>query len=128
MKYGTRTHGGASCEVHACMAVPERMRKDIREISKLYCSPEARHRGDATALLESICRQADEKKMVLMLVPEAYGDEPPLPTAFLTEWYERTFNFRPIQAEPLILARMYDPYRKPVLAEKIGQIITEGIR
>lgn len=128
MKYGTRVHGAASCNVHSCAAVPEYMRKDIREITKVFCAPEARHRGDATALLEEVCREADSKKMVLVLMPKPFGEETPLSAERLAQWYTKAFNFHPIQAEPLIMARMFQPYRKPVLAEKISQIITEGIR
>jgi len=128
MKYGPRKHGAASCEVIACKGVPEKMRKDIREVIKVFCEPDARHRGDATALLEEVCREADAKRMILMISVGPYGDAPPLSKAALVQWYSETFDFRPIQAEPLIMARMFNTLRKPVLAEKVSLIITEGIK
>jgi len=102
------------------------MRKDIREISKVQCPPEARGQGMATAMLQAICKEADSKRMILMLTVEPYGEDAPLTKAQLLEWYTTTFDFNVIQQQPLILARMFNPFPESGLTEKIGQIITEG--
>lgn len=104
------------------------MRKDVREISQLECLPEGRRLGNATELLTNICKEADSKKMILMLTVEPFGDGPQMTKEQLMEWYESTFGFLVIQAEPLILARMSNPSPKSGLTEKIGQIIIEGIK
>jgi N-acetylglutamate synthase-like GNAT family acetyltransferase len=127
MRYGIRKFGGASCLVSAALGVPEKMRKDIREISKLQCDPEQQGQGHATELLRDICKEADTKRMVLMLTVEPYGNSAPLTKDQLADWYGTTFDFNPIQQEPLILARMFNPFPESGLTEKIGQIITEGI-
>ena len=126
MRYGERKFGGATCLVSACLGVPEKMRKDIREISKLECVPSARRGGNATALMKSICEEADAKRMILVLTVNPYGDSP-LSKARLLEWYCETFDFNTIQEVPLILVRQFNPFPKSGLTEKIGQIITEGI-
>lgn len=126
MKYGKREFGGASLEVLQCKGLPEKMQKGTREILNVITEPDERGKGHATALMEAVCREADSKKMILMLSPDPYGDDAPLTRAQLLAWYVNKFHFNPIQHEPLILARMYDPYYQPVLAKKIGQIITEG--
>jgi len=127
MRYGIRKYNEATCLVSACLGVPEKMRKDIREISRLECKPEYRGRGNATALLESICKEADAKKMILMLTVEPFDDSP-MTKEQLADWYGTTFNFNPIQLEPLILARMFNPFPESGLTENIGQIITEGCK
>lgn len=127
MRYGERKFGGATCLVSACLGVPERMRKDIREISKVYTDPDQRGQGHATELLKAVCKEADSKKMVLLLTVEPYGDNPSLTKDQLHEWYGTTFDFHPIQEVPLILVRQFNPFPESGLTEKIGQIITEGI-
>lgn len=82
----------------------------------------------ATELLKSICKEADAKRMVLMLTVDPYGIAPPMTKAQLLEWYITTFDFITIQQTPLILARMFNPFPESGLTEKISQIITEGIK
>lgn len=102
------------------------MHKDVREISKLYCDPAERGKGDATMLLKAICKEADAKKMVLVLVVDPYGDNPPLSKEDLSNWYGSTFDFNTIQANPHIMARMFNPFPESDLAKKVvGQILTE---
>lgn len=127
MRYGIRKFGDASCLVSACLGVPEKMRKDIREISKLECAPQSRGMGLATELMTAVCKEADAKRMILMLTVGPYGEDAPMTKEQLLEWYSTTFDFNTIQAEPLILARMFNPFPESGLTEKIGQIITEGI-
>lgn len=102
------------------------MNKDIREISKVYTEPGERGKGDATALMKALCKEADSKKMILVLVVDPFGEEPPLSKAKLADWYGATFDFNTIQANPHIMARMFNPFPESGLTEKIGQIITEG--
>lgn len=128
MRYGERKFGGATCLVSACLGVPEKMRKDIREISRLECDPEERNKGHATELMKMICREADTKKMILVLTAEPYGEDPPLSVERLADWYGTTFDFNPIQREPLLLARMFNPFPESGLTDKIGSIITEGCK
>lgn len=82
----------------------------------------------ATELMKSICKEADTKRMILLLTVGPYGDNPPMSKGQLLEWYSATFDFNTIQAEPLILARMFNPFPESGLTEKIGQIIVEGIK
>ena len=113
--------------VSACLGVPEKMRKDIREVSKVYTKPGFRGMRMASHLLQKVCEEADAKKMILLLIIEPYGDDPGQTKDQLHEWYSTTFDFHPIQQAPLILARQFNPFPKSGLTEKIGQIITEGI-
>lgn len=126
MRFGTRKFGGASCEVSVCAALPKKMNKDIREISKLHCDPDSRGKGDATALMKMLCKEADSKKMILVLIVDPFGDDAPLSKAQLHEWYGSTFDFNMIQANPLILARQWNPFPESGLTEKISQIILEA--
>lgn len=126
MRYGIRQHGGASCLISAFLAVPERMRKDIRELSKLECKITERGQGHATELMESICKEADSKRMILVLTVGAFGDDAPMNAEQLADWYA-TFDFNTLQKEPLMLVRMFNPFPESGLTAKIGQIITEGL-
>lgn len=109
-----------------CAALPKKMNKDIREISKLHCDPDSRGKGDATALMKMLCKEADSKKMILVLIVDPFGDDAPLSKAQLHEWYGSTFDFNMIQANPLILARQWNPFPESGLTEKISQIILEA--
>lgn len=126
MRYGERKFGAATCSVVNCMGVPERMRKEIREVIKVYCPPGERGQGHATELLKAVCKEADSKRMILLMTVGPFADGP-LSKEKLADWYETTFDFQAIQQEPLILARMFNPFPESGLTEKIGTIITEGI-
>jgi hypothetical protein len=102
------------------------MYKDVREISQLQCEIESRGKGDATELMKILCKEADSKKMILVLTVDPFGDTPPLSKTQLIEWYGTTFDFNTIQTEPHMMARMFNPFPESGLTEKIGQIITEG--
>lgn len=129
MRFGTRKFGGASCEVSICKGLPTKMNKDVREISKLYCDPSERGKGDATELMKNLCKEADSKKMVLVLVVDPYGDDAPLNKEALANWYGATFDFNTIQANPHIMARMFNPFpEREYVGPAISQIITEGVK
>lgn len=127
MRYGERKFGGATCTVKAALGLPKDMQKDVREIVEVYTDPLRRGQGDATKMLHQICKEADAKRMVLMLTVEPFSENQALSKDQLLEWYTTTFDFNTIQAEPLILARMFNPFPESGLTEKMGQIITEGI-
>lgn len=110
MRYGVRKYEGASCLVSNCTAVPEKMRKDIREISQVECKITERGQGHATKLLDDICREADAKRMILVLSVEPFGDIPPLSKEQLQEWYCTSFDFNILQEQPLMLVRMFNPF------------------
>lgn len=126
MKYGVRKFGGASCLISACLAVPEKMRKDIREVSKLECVVAERRQGHATELMRVICKEADAKRMILLLTVGGFGEDPPLDAGQLTDWYA-SFDFNVLQQEPLMLVRMFNPFPELSLTKQVGQIITEGL-
>ena len=127
MKYGERKYEGATCLVSNCLAVPKKMQKDIREISQVYCEIDKRSLGHATEMLKAICKEADSKRMILVLSVGLYG-VPGLTVEQLTEWYSTAFDFHVLQQEPLMLVRMFNPFPESGLTEKVGQIITEGCR
>lgn len=126
MRYGERKNDGAACWVNNCNAVPKHMQKDIREISKVYTQPHARGQGHATELLRGVCKEADSKKMILIIAVEPYGSDPPMTEEQLVEWYCTTFDFNILQQEPLMLVRMFNPFPDMALTQKVGQIITES--
>lgn len=127
MKYGLRELNGASCKVLKPISLPADMHKGIREIVSLEVPPALRGEGRATALLEMICKEADMRKMILLLTVDPFGDIPGPTKDQLTEWYGSTFDFHVIQKEPVIMTRMYAIYIKPVLSEEIGRIVNQEI-
>lgn len=112
MRIGERVYEGAKCKVSFCDALPAHMRKDIREISHLETLPEFRHRGHATELMKYICKDADNRKIVLVLMVEPYGGDAPMTTEQLVEWYAK-FGFTPLpNGDKVMLARMHAVYIK----------------
>ena len=105
MKLGKRAFGAASCKLGRTVQVPESMRDDIVELSALFCPAAQRREGFATALVGEVCNEADDAGKVLLLhvAPYAAGG---LDKEQLTQWYADRFGFQPIQAEPLLMARM----------------------
>lgn len=118
MKYGTRELNGASCKVLKPTALPVHMHNDIREITKVEVPADLRRQGLATALMESVCREADKFKMVLILTVEPYGDGA-MSREDLAEWYATTFNFHELPGSPGLMARMFSIYIKRPLSQAI---------
>lgn len=109
MKIGERSYEGSKCMVSFCEALPAHMRKDIREISHLQTLPEFRHKGHATELMKYICKDADIRKIILVLMVEPFDDEP-LSQEQLAEWYGK-FGFQPLpNGDKVMLARMHAIY------------------
>lgn len=90
--------------------LPAPIRGQVWEISHLYVAPEHRRQGEATRLLESICRQANRLGLALLVEARAYGD-----TDMSQEQLQRFYakhGFVSIQASPPLMARAphFDDY------------------
>lgn len=105
MKLGKRVFGAASCKLGRTVQVPEHMRDGIVELSGLFCPANQRREGYATALVDQICNEADEAGKVLLLHVAPYAPDA-MDKQQLAAWYAGRFGFQPIQAEPLLMARM----------------------
>lgn len=124
MKIGERKYGAASCQIRFCEGVPDHLKQDVREITDLYVDPKMRRKGQATELITRICKEADSKKMILVLRPGAFGDGE-MSDRYLHEWYCTTFGFNELQQEPVILlARMFNIFQPPVEPANNSLIIT----
>jgi len=121
MKYGTRELNGASCKVLKPAALPAHMHNDIREITKVEVPAELRRQGLATALMESVCKEADKFKMVLILTVEPYGDGT-MSREELVNWYATTFNFHELPGQSGLMARMFSIYIKTPAARAIEEV------
>ena len=100
---GKRTNGPASLKVSYSQMVPPPMRGQVREVSAILCDQASRGKGHATALLESVMREADAGRMTLLVVVEPFEDKP-LDADALRSWYQRR-GFVEIQAAPCVMAR-----------------------
>lgn len=90
-----------------CAALPEKMKRDVREVSSVHCATSDRRKGYATELMKEICADADARKMILVLMVQHYGAGTQMSNPQLTEWYER-FGFRPLpNGDTILLARMF---------------------
>ena len=96
MPVGPRTKNSASARIAVPRSLPPHLRSQVRELVAVKSDNPGR--GEADALLDSICCEADETKTALMLMVDG-GDR-----ERLANWYQR-HGFTPIQAEPLLMAR-----------------------
>lgn len=116
MPTGERRVGPASLRVRQCEALPAHLRLSTREIVSLETVFDEQGKGYATTLMHKVCREADAAGLVLVLVPQPWGDNINLSQTQLMEWYQNSFGFQAIQAEPMVLmARM--PGATPRLLE-----------
>lgn len=106
MKNGQRTHNAASLIVDDCRALPVKMRPVTREIHHVYTPAAHQGQGDATELLHSVCAEADDAGITLVLWPQPYGDDIALSRQQLIDWYSKRFGFVQIQPDPPLMARM----------------------
>lgn len=111
MKFGIRHYENASCKISACMGLPVRLRMKTRELSHVGVPENLRRQGMATQLLTNVCDEADAHGMTLMITVESHGPGPEIPKEILAAWYSEKFGFAPIQAEPLLMARL--PFGSP---------------
>lgn len=103
---GARSYSTARCDLRICDALPKRMHQRTRELVALEVPAADRRKGYARELLEQVTTEADEHGLTLIVMPDAFGDEPGMSTVQLAQWYQRRFGFLAIQAKPLIMARM----------------------
>lgn len=71
---GERECGPASLLLSETTAVPEDMRSGIRELSHLVTEQDQRKQGYATALMHTVCYEADKNRIVLILTVKSHGD------------------------------------------------------
>jgi len=100
MPVGPRAYGGASARIAVPVALPHHLRAQMRELVSLRSKN--RGLGDAENLLATICGEADRTKTGLLLTVEPEAD---IDKGRLARWYQR-HGFAPIQAAPLLMARM----------------------
>lgn len=101
------------------------MRTQTRELSALEVPVESRRAGHATALMHDVCSEADEAGITLVLFVQPFND-PDMSRAQLAAWYARSFGFVPIQAEPMLMARM--PGSTPRMLTGIAQAVAETLQ
>ena len=98
MNPGPRTHKGASLRVAIAEGLPVGMWEGSRELISIHST--AQGHGEATALMWSVCREADNASMVLIVQAEPFA--PGLTLDRLRKWYSK-FGFVPIQERPCVL-------------------------
>lgn len=94
MEPRTFTLGPASCRVRRSNLLSEHMLRHVRELCDLFVPEEHRRQGHATALLNEVCKAADEADLVLLARPPQ--DAMPM---------LRRFGFSVMRADPLLMAR-----------------------
>jgi len=95
MKTGTLQLGNASLHLGYPQIVPGNLRGFAREITEFHVPEEFRGKGEGTELLKDVCEQADQNKILLVLIAD---------TQKLAMYYER-FGFFAIQKEPMLMVR-----------------------
>lgn len=124
MKTGIRFYQNASCKVSFCQGVPANLRGKTREISHVDTPENLRNRGMATQMLLNVCDEADAHKVILVLFPEPFGDNPSMSRDQLEHWYESKFGFQTIQEEPVrMMARMCGATPRPFTPTFISEVI-----
>jgi hypothetical protein len=105
MKPGTITNGFASLDLSYSGIVPPAERGRVLEITNLLTPSTNRRQNHASLLMQSVCEQADEANMLLLLMPQAFGTDG-LTSMQLQFWYTSKFGFVALQQSPTILIRM----------------------
>lgn len=101
MTPGPRYHKQASLRVALPEGVPEEMRDDMREIVDVQSTD--RRQGAATALMYTVCTEADREWKTLFLKVEPF-DDGAVDADKLRKWYSR-FGFAVVQEQPCLMAR-----------------------
>lgn len=107
MTPGPRHHKQASLRIAVCEALPAHMQPRTREIVSLRCTNP--RKGYATALMLSVCREADRAGMVLLVQPGAFDEG--MTTEQLARWYGR-LGFQELpkdEGQPTMMARPPTP-------------------
>jgi GNAT superfamily N-acetyltransferase len=93
--------GEASCII-APFDGDEELQDKVRFLTHLFVPEEHRKRGHATRLMESVCQQADDTNIALIVNPQVYDGD--ISQKKLIKFYEK-FGFTQIQKKPLLLVR-----------------------
>jgi len=101
MKPGKRTSGPASLLLTYCPSLPSPVRGRALEVTHVVTPVADRRKGHASALLKSVCAEADAAGKLLLLFPKPF-DVPELTGEQLASWYGR-FGFSAIQVEPVVM-------------------------
>lgn len=101
MHTGKVTVGAASARLSYSQMVAPHLRGRMRELSALTVDQAQRGTGCATALLKSVCADADKAGVLLLVVVEPFGDAP-LSVEQLRDWYAR-HGFKVIQEAPAVV-------------------------
>lgn len=91
---GERRHGTATLKLAISRALPKRMRSKVREVIGLHTPTKDRGNGLASYLMSSVCYEADQHSIVLLLTPDSGLDA-----------FYRQFGFKAIQNNPTLMAR-----------------------
>lgn len=106
MRPGRIELGASSLELAYSALLPPASRDQALEITDLLTCPSERGNNSANSLMQEVCDQADACNMLLLLMPQAFG-QGGLTTEQLTDWYIRKHGFTHLQKSPaVILVRM----------------------
>ncbi len=101
MTPGQRTHKKASLRVAVAECLPVEMWEKTRELVDVIS--ENQQRGEAAALIRSVCNEADKANLVLILQPIPFSEG--LTVDKLKMFYSK-FGFAEIQADPCLMSRV----------------------
>ena len=93
MKTGDYSLLSASCKLAYSQQVDPHLRGGLRILTHLYSGE--KRQGHASALMGSLCAQADAAGITLMLEPKAEG--PGMSTQDLIDWYSERCGFFTLQ-------------------------------
>lgn len=110
MNPGLREHKGASVRVAVAECLPEDMREATRELVSLTSGNP--RKGHASTLLWTVCHEADQARITLILQPVQFADG--MDDAALERFYGR-FGFVAIQRDPVLMARSPETRRMVVM-------------
>lgn len=110
MNVGARFHKQASCRIAIAEGLPVDMQEGTREVVSLMSDNP--RKGHATFLMHQVCAEADVDGIVLILMPQPFGDG--MTEAQLEKFYEK-FGFATIQPAPKLMARQPKLVRAPRL-------------
>ena len=86
--------------------------KPLLQVFDLRTNPDHWNKGEATRLMQELCRRADLSAFMLALEPQRHSHRPmgaPLDNTQLERWYGK-FGFERIQDKPVLMCR--EPKRK----------------
>ena len=105
MEAGLLAQGHASLKLSPLAGMEDRQ---LLQISDLKVDEEHQNQGEATRLMEEVCRRADMSMFLLILSPQPFNNGP-LSAQNLQRWYGK-FGFKVVQDKPVLMCR--DPKRK----------------